>query len=523
PALVDNLSVQDSLSALVDLRKLRRRRRIVRIDRFEAFYRVYLTGIFTAILVFMASGRSETQRLSGEQVALFENYSAVVFGFIFVLACVGGMRSGAAGGPLAIESAEARYVLEAPIDRGRTLRGPALRKLRYGVFVGAVAGAAAGIIGYRRLPGNLSVWIASLALFGSLVSLGWNSLAMLFSGRRYGQWVANGVGTVLIGLSAVDFFSGSRVAPGTQVGRIATWPLGFDPVGLMGLTAVMCLAVLGLWVVGGTSLEAAQRRSRLISGLRYSTLIGDVRMVVLTRRQLAHETVRPNPWVRLRPAENNRFTVWKRDWHGFLRWPLLRIARHLLFGIGIGIALTFAWAGSVAMLFVAGGTLYLAALDAIEPLGQETDHRTFADSFPRNEVDVFLRHLPASTVAMLPAALVAGGLAAAKGGLDVSVALAMAMSSALSATLGVTVSVTRNEPPLVAALRSPIQLEFMGPRVVTSLAIPPAIATAGLLPLMVARADPRAAMGVAALICISLIGLSLGVATYWRSSRRTHR
>ena len=64
-----------------------------------------------------------------------------------------GLRSGARGGPLAIEEAEVQYVLLAPVDRGAALRPAALRQMRIAALAGAVLGAVVGNFVFRRVPG----------------------------------------------------------------------------------------------------------------------------------------------------------------------------------------------------------------------------------------------------------------------------------------------------------------------------------------------------------------------------------
>ena len=79
-----------------------------------------------------------------------------------------GLRSGSRGGPLALERADVRHVLLAPVDRGVALRGPALRQLRFLVFVAAVVGAIAGSWPPRRLPHGAVAWAASGAAVAAL-------------------------------------------------------------------------------------------------------------------------------------------------------------------------------------------------------------------------------------------------------------------------------------------------------------------------------------------------------------------
>ena len=90
-------------------------------------------------------------------------------GVVVAIALFVGLRSGSRGGPLALEAADVRHVLLAPIDRGVALRGPALRQLRFLVFVAAIVGATAGQLAARRLPHGTVAWAASGAAIAALV------------------------------------------------------------------------------------------------------------------------------------------------------------------------------------------------------------------------------------------------------------------------------------------------------------------------------------------------------------------
>ena len=65
-----------------------------------------------------------------------------------------------------------------------------------------------------------------------------------------------------------------------------------------------------------------------------------------------------------------------------LRWPATRILRVGGLGVAAGLAAGGAWKGTTPLVVVAGAALFVAALDALEPLAQEMDHPTRRDSFP---------------------------------------------------------------------------------------------------------------------------------------------
>ena len=57
--------------------------------------------------------------------------------------------------------------------------------------------------------------------------------------------------------------------------------------------------------------------------------------------------------------------------HSLLRWPATRILRVVGLGIVAGFAAGGAWKGTTPLVIVAGVALFVAALDALEPLAQE--------------------------------------------------------------------------------------------------------------------------------------------------------
>ena len=142
----------------------RRRRFVAQIDVMEVVYRVYVAAIFGAIA--LSARRRCRQRRPRPSAAASTDLGRdgpALLGLGVALAVLAGLRSGARGGPLAIEDAEVQYVLLAPIDRGVALRSSALRQLRIAVLGGAVLGAVAGNFAFRRLPGSPVEWIACLA------------------------------------------------------------------------------------------------------------------------------------------------------------------------------------------------------------------------------------------------------------------------------------------------------------------------------------------------------------------------
>src|SRR5687767_13777617 len=121
--------------------------------------------------ILLLSGVTGDERVGGNSLDRVERYGTTVVGLAGAVVVADGLRSGGRGGPLVIEAADVRHVLLSPVDRRLALRGPAYRQLRFAAFVGGAAGAVAGILAMRRLPGTPGFWVATGATAAALVSM----------------------------------------------------------------------------------------------------------------------------------------------------------------------------------------------------------------------------------------------------------------------------------------------------------------------------------------------------------------
>ncbi len=472
------------------LRRARRRRRLADVDVFEALYQAYLAALAVGIVVALGSGVTGDARLGPSALAQVRTHGPAAVGLAVALGVAVALRSGGRGGPLALETPDVTHVLLAPVDRRAALAGPATQQLRFAAFAGGSAGAVVGLIAYRRLPGTPAAWVLWPALVGGLAAVAALGAAMAASGRRLSRLAANGLGVIVLAWSAADLALGVTSSPFTLLGRLSLWALGFDWTALGGAVVAVLLAALGLVLVGGLSLEAAERRSRLVGQLRFAATVRDLRAVMLLRRQLAQERPRRRPWLRLatRPGSGTRLAVWTRGWRGILRWPARRVARMVLLGAAAGASLRGVWAGTAPLVVVAGLALWLAALEAVEPLAQEVDAADLRDSYPRAEGWVELRHLAVPCVVMAAVAAVGIGAALPLGqvGLVLGIGGSTALPAVTCAVAGAAVSVVR-APPL-ADVGNNLMPELTGLRALFRELVPPVLATAGLLPVLAARA-----------------------------------
>ena len=474
--------------ALVEWRKFRRRKRLADVHWVDALYQTYLTAIIGSVLIVVLAGLVGDTRIDASALIDFKAEADDWLGVFAAFAVAIGLRSGSRGGPLALERAEVRHVLLAPVDRTTALRSPALRQLRFLLFGAVVSGAIGGELASKRLPESGAAWVVCGALFAATtVGLAYG-VALVTSALRIRRWVASLAGLVLVAWAVLDGYNTVNFSPATAIGRIALWPFGIDVVGVIGIVAAVAALVVGMALVGDASVEHAERRSTLVGQLRFAATLQDVRTVIVLRRQLAMELPRVRPWVRRRRTGPARFPVFSRGVRGVLRWPAARVARLVLLGGIAGVALHFVWTGTTPAALLAGGALLIAGLDAVEALAQEVDHPSRQESIPVPAGALHLRHLPVAIGVMLLVATVGAvvGVLTEPSMLAVRIAAIAIVPAALAAVAGGAIS-TMSGAPSIGGSWSLLPPEIAGARLVARTAWPPLLAVAGTLPILAAR------------------------------------
>lgn len=477
------------------LRRGRRSKRVAEIEWFEAAYRVYLTAIVGVVAILLVSSWLGDQPASPAAVADVAEYGPAVLGVLAAGALALGLRSGSRGGPLAVEPAEVRHVLLAPVDRRTALLGHALRQLRYACFVGTVVGGIAGHQAHRKLPGSTVAWIVCGAVAGLAVALTLVGAALLSNGLRLRPWVATLVGVAFVAWAVADVMGGPA-SPTSFVTGIALWPLdtaseiavrgGAEVGDVVGPVVAAALAAVGLALLGRTSLEALERRTSIVGQLRFAVTMQDLRTVIVLRRQLALDRPRDRPWVRV--PGGRRWPVWRRGWHGFARFPAVRLGRLVVLAAALGVALGASLEGARALVVVAGLVAFLLGLDLIEPLAQEVDQSPRTDSFPTERGRILYAHAAAPAVlgTVLGAAVVGGGALVVQGGEHLTVIAIAAVPAVLAGIAGAAVSTVMGAPtggddslvmpPEVAGMKIAIRTGW--PLVVAVLGTVPVLAAA---------------------------------------------
>jgi hypothetical protein len=515
--------------ALRDLRRARHHRHQADVDWVETLYRVYVTVLSGAAVVWLSASKVSDASARKGGVADIREHGAAVLGLVVAFLVALGLRSGSRGGPLSLEAADVRVVLLAPIRRRLALRAPALRQVRSAAFGGLCLGAVVGNLAGHRLPGAFAGWVAADAGFGVAAGVLAVAVALLACGLRLPRPAASALGVAVLAWSAADLAAGTVTSPLTIVGRLGLGPLPGDVRGgPLGATAVVAaalvVAVLALAAarLGHMSLEAADQRGRLAAQLRFALSLQDLRAVILLRRRLAAEEPRARPWITLaRRGGGPRFgrlsgsetsvAVRRRGLHSLLRWPVTRILRVGGLGIVAGLAAAGAWKGTTPLVVVAGVALFVAALDALEPLAQELDHPTRLDSFPVAPAQLAGAALAVPTVVLAAATLLGVAIALAVSRVAPGPLLISVVPATAAAVAGGTASLVL-EPVSAAELMSRYPVpEAAGPVLVARLGFAPALAVAGWLPLLAGRSAVHQKLSPEASVFqsgVALVGLS---------------
>jgi hypothetical protein len=447
-----------------------------------------------------------------------------------VVACVLtlGLRSGSRGGPLAVEPAEVRFVLLAPVERRTALLGHALRQLRYACFVGAVVGGIAGHQAHRKLPGNTAAWIVCGVVAGVAVALTLVGGALLANGLRLRPWLAAIIGIALIGLAVWDVMGGPA-SPTSYVAGIALWPLdaatevassvGTDVGDVLAILVVAGLAAAGLSLLGRTSLEQLERRTSIVGQIRFAVTMQDLRTVIVLRRQLALDRPRDRPWFRMRGFR--RWPVWRRGWQGFLRFPAVRVGRVLVLALGMGVALGAALEGARAIVVIAGMIAFLLGLDLIEPLAQEVDQSPRTDAYPTERGKILWAHAAAPGVigVVLGAVVVGGGALVVNGSEHLAVIAIAAVPAVWAGIAGAAISTVMGAPSGGGGDDSLVMPpEVAGMKIALRTVWPLVAAVLGAIPVLAAAAasnrTPTAAATSALFLPLLLVFVTVGWLRY---------
>ncbi len=518
PAHVDGDRPADDLVALSSLRRLVRRRRLGHLSPFDVLYRVYVTLLMSLFGFYLALGLIDDAPIGATEIAWVRDHGASWVGALAALGIAAGVRSGTNGGPLVIDEVELQHVLLSPIDRRLVLRSGVRNLVAGAVALGALAGAAAGELAARRLPGNAWAWVGAGTLSGVTITTGGVGAALVAASLpllRRRPAIASGMAVALVGWSVADLALDVQSAPTTAVGLVALWAIDFSWWPIVAPAIAVGLVVIGAHDIAGLSVERAGRRAHLIRQVRFALAQQDIRSLILLRRQLGFERPRARPLIRLAPGRfESRAPSLYRDLRSYLRWPVQRVVRVGALSVLAGLALAGVWRGTTALVLGVAAASYLASLEAVEPFSQELDHPSLLEAAPVNGATILLLHVSAAAALMgLWWAGATAVAAAVTGSVELLEVLAVASLPAAAAAVGGAAISTKRVGSGISSL--PVPDEIAGPQTVIRLVWPIALAGLGAVPVIVAReAEARGVDAVAASVRVTMAVAALAAVMF---------
>ncbi len=509
----------DPTHALGELRGLLRTRRRGNLDRGDLFYRFYVTGLVAMFASYIALGAIDNAPIGPQQIAWVGEHGAAWVGLIGSVLLAAGLRSGATGGPLSIDTAELHHLVMSPLPRTVVLRSSTLRLIVGAVALGGVVGIAAGELASRRLPGSQAAWLATGMLLGITLGAGTIGGALTAASLRVLRerpGIASALAMGLVVWAALDISQGWRSAPTTSLGVLALWPMTFVWWPIVAPLIALALVAFGRIAIAGLSIERAARRSALIRQVRFALAQQDIRSLILLRRQLGFERPRRRPLVRIAPGRfEHRAPAAYRAVRSYLRWPTQRLIRVGALALVGGLALAGVWRGTTALAVAFAAVSYLVSLEVVEPFSQELDHGALLGAAPVTGPAVLLVHLAMATGLM--AVLWAGSAAVAVAVTGSSTVLEIMAISALpvaaAAVGGAAISTRRvGNSGSDTALFMPD--EMAGSAMVIRLVWPIALAGLGAFPVVLGRSavdrgDQPLPVAIFATVAIGVVAVAM--------------
>ncbi|MFV0306845.1 MAG: hypothetical protein ACK5OX_03770 [Desertimonas sp.] len=503
-------------STIRELRRVRQRRRLGELEWFEVAYRAYFIAFVGATAAVLLAGLIDDVAPDTGQLADVARLGGRVLGVIPIAAVALGLRSGADGGPIALEAADVHHLLLAPVPRRAVLTRPVVQRIRTAAFGAAVAGAVAGMLAADRLPGSRSAWALSGAALGAATGATFVAVAVIAHALGVGRPLATALGLILLGVQVAAAVDAIPFGPGDTLGSLGMWGWRQHPIDLVGVAAVGVLVGMAIALADRLGAAPLVRRAGLVAQLRFAATMQDLRTVMLLRRQLRGEHARARPWIQV-PARRRGagWAVWQRDWRSLARYPVARLGRMAGLALLAGGAATITAAGTTPAVVGVAVLWHLFGLDILEPMSQEIDHPDRTDGFPRPRGWMLVRHLGASAAATVPFALGGAAVVAVAHPDHALVAITLAVPVALGGAAGAVVSIVRDAPdPLGGSITNNAALppELTGFATTARLALPFVVSVLGTLPMLAGVASPT--LSVAARAGVAS-GLLVAAVVWW--------
>ena len=229
--------MSDARATLRELRRTRTKRRLGSTDWYDIAYRVYLFAFAGLVLVVVLSDAIDGLIDDEVDVDVLLAKGPSILGIAVMVAVAMGLRSGADGGPISVETADIRHVLLAPMSRRVVLFTPIWQRLRSTMFSFGLVGAVVGQLVATELVGSRAAWAASCAIYGAIIGALFVGVGVLAHAVHLPRWAASMLGTAVVAWQAAvawgiwnDTTEGAaRLAPANLAGNIALWGIDQRP------------------------------------------------------------------------------------------------------------------------------------------------------------------------------------------------------------------------------------------------------------------------------------------------------
>ena len=350
------------------------------------------------------------------------------------------------------------------------------------------------------------------------------SSALIAHGLRLKRWVSTLIGSAVVAVQVLDVLNADQhLSPINALsGMVVNGPLNWELAGVQTdhvLAAVICvlLAISGVLLASRLSIESLARRSSLVSQLKFAVTLQDIRTVVLLRRQLSQEHMRPTPWFKWKPRRRLHVVV-NRGIRSIAHFPARRLGRIVILSVAAALALVYTFDGTTPLVVVAGMLCFIIGLDVIEPLSQEVDQPNYSDSFPRERCLTMTQHLVVPALMLIPCLFI-GTLAAFVARPELStlvMSFLVGVPAALSGLSGAAINAVKGAPDPVGESNEGLYMppEVSGMTTVIRAVWPVVVSVVGSLPVVGALSaarngsDPFAAsarLSLGVLLVLSLV------------------
>ena len=301
-------SMSDARATLRELRRTRTKRRLGSTDWYDIAYRVYLFAFAGLVAVVVVSDAIDGLIDDEVDVDVLLAKGPSILGIAVMLAVAMGLRSGADGGPISVETADIRHVLLAPMSRRAVLFTPIWQRLRSMMFSFGLVGAVVGQLVATELVGSRAAWAASCAIYGAIVGALFVGAGVLAHAVHLPRWAASAIGTAAPGMAGGRGVGDlERLDRGHRADRSRPTSPATSRCGGSTSDPSTGWRSWSRWSSSGwrsccgdrLRLEPLARRGELVSQLRFAATSQDLRTVVLLRRQLRAEAPRNRCVVRL--------------------------------------------------------------------------------------------------------------------------------------------------------------------------------------------------------------------------------